>query len=298
MLLVGTSTHLEDLDRQLSLAEDVSVDAIATNAPAGSGSDVYVLLDRGRIARVGDFDLEPVAKLPAADAQSIAVADGRFLVGRAGAHLSAVDVDGTVTPLDAFEGVAGRDAWENPAGPSPDVRSIAVTAAGTWLVNIHVGGVWRSTDGGGSWQGVVPADTDVHEVVAGADGAVAIAAAGGFGWSTDDGLSWEWTSEGLHDVYCRAVALDGDTAYLSASSGPRSRDGRLYRGRLGGRFEACTGGLPESFPSNIDTGAVAAAGGRVAIGAPSGEIWRSTDAGSGFRRVTERVRSPRVLRFA
>lgn len=296
MLLVGTTRHLEDLDRQFSLAEDVAVTAITRSC---LGGDVYVLMDGGRIARIDDYELAPVAQLAVTDAQSMAIADRQLVVGLADAHLLTVDPwDGSITPVGSFDSVAGRDSWENPAGPSPDLRSITVTPAGSWLVNVHVGGVWRSADAGGTWSNVVPADADVHEVVAGSDGVVVVAAAGGFGWSTDDGQSWQWTSDGLHDDYCRAVAVDGDVVYLSASSGPSTDDGRLYCSRLGGGFAQCAGGLPESFPFNIDTATVTAADGRVAVGLRSGEVWRSTDAGASFQRVTERVGHVQVLRFA
>lgn len=299
MLLVGTSRDLADLDGQGSLAAGVDVTAIAAGAPTVPGGGVYVLTDRARIARVERSGLAPVATLPAADAQSMALADGRLVVGRAAAHLATVDLQGgTVRSLEAFDSVAGRRSWKNPAGPSPDVRSVAASPGGTWLVNIHVGGVWRSTDAGDTWRDVVAPDADVHEVAAGRDGIVAVASAVGFGWSVDDGRSWQWTRDGLHDVYCRAVALDGDTVYLSASTGPTTRDGRLYRGRLGGGFEQCAGGLPDSFPFNIETATVAAAGGKVAVGLPTGEVWRSTDAGASFRRVAERVGRVQVLRFA
>lgn len=298
MLLVGTTRHLEDLDRQFSLAEDVVVTAIAPAGPHALGGEAFVIIDGERIARIEEYELAPLSQLSAGDGQSMAVADGVLLVGLADAHIVTVDArDGTLTPIEAFDSVAGRESWENPAGPSPEVRSIAVTPAGSWFVSVHVGGVWRSADAGRTWSNVVPPEADVHEVVSGSDGTVAVAAAGGFGWSSDDGQAWQWSTDGLAEVYCRAVALDGDVVYLSASSGPSADDGRLYTGHLGGSVQQCLGGLPDSFPFNIDTGTVTAADGKVAVGLPSGEIWRSTDAGASFRRVTERVGHVRVLRF-
>ncbi len=303
MLLLGTAGHLEDLDRQLSIAEDVSVTAIAVGS--GSASFVwgaYVLLDGDRVARVDEYELAPVAAVGSiGKGQSMAAFDGGLLVGLEGARLAELDLrDGNLSLVESFDAVPGRGEWENPAAPTPDLRSIAVTDAGTWLVNVHVGGTWRSTDRGATWTNVVPPDDDVHEVTAGraGTGVVVAAAARGFGWSLDDGATWQWTTGGLHADYCRAAASDGDIAYVSASTGPSTRDGRLYRARLGDQFEACGAGLPESFPYNLDTGSLAAHEGEVAVGTPDGRVWRSRDQGESFEAVTERVGRVRVLRFA
>ena len=111
---------------------------------------------------------------------------------------------------------------ENPAAPLPEIRSIAVSSTGSWFVNVHVGGVWRSDDSGQSWRIVIAPESDVHEVVAGEQGRVAVAAAIGFGWSDDNGDSWKWVTDGLHAGYSRAVALDGDAAFVTASTGPET----------------------------------------------------------------------------
>ncbi len=299
MLLLGTTRHLEDLDRQFSLAEDVSVTAIATGTGAGVWG-TYVLLDGKRIAKVDEYELAPVAHVDLGSCQSMAAVDGGLLLGIEDARLARFDLfDSGISALDAFDSVPGRATWENPAGSSPDLRSMTVTDTGTWLVNVHVGGVWRSIDRGATWSNVIEPGDDVHEIGTGRAGVVVAAAAKGFGWSLDDGATWQWTSEGLHAGYCRAVAVDGDVAYVTASTGPTTRDGRLYRAvRLGSAFEPCGGGLPESFPFNLDTGCLAARDGETALGTPDGRVWRSRDRGDAFEAVTERVGRVQVLRFA
>src|SRR5579862_5118729 len=169
MLLLGTDDHLEDLDRQYTIAENVSVTAIAPlpsaiagapmSRPTSSGTGVCALLDGQRIVRVEEFGLSPMLRLDRSEGQCMAaIADAAgepMLVGLRGAHLGRVDAaSATMELLSAFDTVPGRDRWENPAGPSPDLRSIAVSLAGTWFVNVHVGGVWRSTDGGETWANV------------------------------------------------------------------------------------------------------------------------------------------------
>lgn len=300
MLLVGTTDHLEDLDRQLSLAEDVHVTAIARETLDGVSPSMYVLLDGERIVRVDGNGVDPVARLEEAAGQSLAADRGVLVVGLTGARLVTADpATGTVDPVTAFAGVPGRNEWENPAAPTPDLRSVTVTDSGAWLVNVHVGGVWRSPDRGASWTNVVPADADVHEVVAGSAGRVVAAAAGGVGWSTDDGVTWEWTAQGLHAPYCRAAAIDADAVFVTASTGPSTSDGRLYRGALGGPMEPCAHGVPESFPFNLDTGSIDARHGHAALGARDGRVFRSSDGGETFEQVTERVGGHvTVVRFA
>jgi hypothetical protein len=307
MLIVGTTAHLEDLDRSYIYADDVSVTALAVGSFSGgvgsllpsSSPPVWGLLDAQRIVQLEEFGVAPLVRLPTATAQSLAAASGgNLVVGLQGAHLLTVSPDGTIGELSSFDGVEGRDAWMNPAGPTPDLRSLAVSSSGVWFASVHVGGVWRSKDQGQSWQNVIPAEADVHEVVTGDTGRVAVAAGVGFGWSSDGGDTWQWTTDGLHSAYSRAVALDADTAFVTASTGPETTDGRLYRCHLGDRLEACSGGLPETFPFNLDTGSVAASGGHVALGTRNGQVFRSSDGGSTWQLAAEGLRHVRVLRFS
>ncbi|MGO9965426.1 MAG: hypothetical protein ACLPUG_18640 [Acidimicrobiales bacterium] len=307
MLVVGTTSHLEDLDRSYTYADDVSVTALAAGSfSGGAGSllptaelQVWSVLDGERIVALERFDVTPLVRLPAATAQSLAVSPaGSLVVGLEGGHLLTVSAEGEVKQLGSFDTVAGRDQWHNPAGESPDLRSIAVSAADVWFAGVHVGGLWRSRDRGESWQGVIAPEADVHEVVTGEGECVAVAAAVGFGWSEDGGDSWQWTTDGLRAGYSRAVALDGDAAFVTASTGPDTADGRLYRCRLGDAFEPCSGGLPESFPFNLDSGSVTASDGRVALGTRNGLVFRSGDKGSTWTLAADRMHHVTVLRFA
>ncbi|MHB1988119.1 MAG: WD40/YVTN/BNR-like repeat-containing protein [Acidimicrobiales bacterium] len=298
MLIVGTATHLEDLDRSYTLAEDVFVTAIASAPPGGASERAWALLDGERIDGLTDVDLAPVLRLPSPGAQRMAAtSDAMLLVGLGGAHLLTVGAGGEVSPLSSFDSVEGRDDWVNPAGPTPDLQSLAISDKDSWFVAVHVGGVWRSEDRGASWTNVLPPDTDVHEVVTGPNAVIAVAAAGGLGWSTDNGDSWHWTTEGLHAPYARAVALDGDTAFVTASSGPGSSDGRLYRGRLGAGLEQCSGGLPEAFPFNLESGTLTASGGHVAVGTRDGRVFCSPDAGSSWELAAQEMSRVTVLRY-
>ena len=200
-------------------------------------------------------------------------------------------------PIPSFDLLAGRSSWSNPAGPSPDLRSVAVTHDGQWsLANVHVGGLGLD-DEGGSWTSLIEPDADVHEVAA-IEGRLAVAAAGGAGWSDDRGRTWQWTAHGLEAAYARAVALDGDMIYLSASTGPSTTSGAVYRARVGQTFEKCAGGLPESFPSTSTRARLAALAGRVVFGTVDGRVFESQDAGSTWNLVMEHLRTVSCVKLA
>jgi hypothetical protein len=99
-------------------------------------------------------------------------------------------------------------------GGPPDTRSITVAADGTPFVNVHVGGVWRGDDDG-EWREVIDVDHDTHQILA-ADDAVVAAAAVGYGQSNDGGRTFSWSTDGLHDTYCRAVAIADGIVLVTA----------------------------------------------------------------------------------
>jgi hypothetical protein len=296
MLLVGTERHLVDLDRSFSYIDDASVTSIATgplsrttDGVAGSASEIWALLDGARIVTLDDAVEETHAtlwaELESSDATCLAtVGEASLLVGFSGAHLSLLSPGHQREPVSAFDRLDARSSWVNPASTQPDLRSIA-TSGQRWFANVHVGGVWRSADHGETWSEVVPAAQDVHEIVSDESGRLAAASARGFGWSAGDGESWQWTTDGLHAHYCRAVALDRGTAFVTASTGPSTADCRLYRAGVGDRFEPCGGKLPHSFPFNIETGTIAARNGAVALGTSDGRVYRSADGGDNWELI-------------
>jgi len=288
VLLIGTRRGLRDLDSGETLVDGQAVTALAV----GRGG-WYALLDRRLVVR----DLVPIGELPAPDGQSLAaLADGAVVVGRTGGRLSVL---GGAEPCDlmSFESVPGRQHWENPAAATPDTRSMAVGES-RLFVNVHVGGVWFSDDTGVSWQAAVEPEADVHEVRTGAASQVAVAAAVGFGWSQDGGWTWSWTVDGLHAGYLRALCLTGDTVLVAASDGPFTKQGAVYRAGLGPAvgFKRCERGLPESFPGNVDTGRLDAAGSRVAFG--FGEsVYVSEDEGRAWRVAAQLSDPVTAVRF-
>lgn len=293
MLLIGTCDGVRDLDSGSRF-----VDGREATALAPRGADGWcALLDRRFVVLVDGRGGKtvPAAELPEPDGQSLAVLpDGTVVVGRAGARLATVGLDGQVRDVPAFEAISGRDDWENPANATPDTRTMAAGPK-RWWVNVHVGGVWWSDDGGHTWHGAVEPEADVHEVRADGDGRVVVAAAVGFGWS-EHGESWSWTTNGLHACYLRAVALDGDTVYVSASDGPWTSNAAVYRSRLGSDFVRCEVGLPDKFDDNVDSGHLDAAGGRVAVGFED-QVYVSDDNGETWRLAAELPQPVTAVRF-
>jgi len=149
------------------------------------------------------------------------------------------------------------------------------------------GGIARSADEGATWEPTIDIDADVHRVWA-VDGRVFAACGRGLAVSEDRGGSWAMRTEGLHAVYCRGVALSGDTVLVSASTGPRGGRSGLYRAAAhGGPFERCRSGLPEWFEGNIDSACLDALPdeGVAAFGTEDGGVFASTDEGATWAAV-------------
>jgi len=169
---------------------------------------------------------------------------------------------------------------------------MAVDGANTLFVNVHVGGIVRYDDTGAS--PTLDMDFDVHQVIAdpSVEGRVLAACARGLAQSTD-GRVFTYRDDGLHAPYCRAVTFTGDTVLVSASTGPRSNQARLYRSDLtSGPFEHCRDGLPDWFDDNLDTHCLTVHDESVYAGNGS-QVWRSDDQGgtwdeiaSGLPRIT------------
>jgi hypothetical protein len=212
------------------------------------------------------------------------------VAGTAAAHLLRVS-SGELEPLLAFDDVQGRDEWHAVGSREPYVRSLTATADGVLLANVHVGGIPRSTDDGATWKPTIDVDADVHQVRAHPERPelVVAAAAVGVCRSDDAGATWKVQTDGLHATYCRAVALAGDVMFVSASTGPRTDQGALYRRAIdsAGPFERCTTGLPEWQPHNIDTGCLDTDGERAAFGGADGLVYGSDDAGRTWRVLAD-----------
>jgi len=186
--------------------------------------------------------------------------------------------------------VQGREEWHNPDGSPPDARSLSADPSGAVYVNVHVGGVVRSTDGGRSWTPTIDVHADVHQVLYEPGARLVLAAAArGLAVSDNRGETWRFDTAGLHGHYLRAVAVAGRTVLITASTGPFTPRAAVYRKPLAGNtpFERCCEGLPEWFANNINTFCLTAADSWVALGTTTGEVYLSSDKGQHWSVAAE-----------
>jgi len=217
--------------------------------------------------------------------------------GTSGAHLLLVR-EGELRPVAAFDAVEGRERWSTPWGGPPDVRSLDVDEDDVLFASVHVGGIVRSLDNGDTWLPSGEVDWDVHQVVTVPDYAstVLAACAVGMALSTDAGESWEIEDRGLHATYTRAVAVAGDHVLISVSQGPGGEQACLYRRVLEDSvFERCRIGLPEWFPTNIDTHCLTAWDEQVVVAAPGGSLFVSNDIGVRWHEMALGLPEPRAV---
>ena len=283
-IFVGTASGLWALEGETSRPVEVLAGRSVTALALGPGS-VWTVVDGAALWELRDGAWATRASIDGPPATCVAPTVAGVLIGTEQAHLLRLTAAGRAR-VEPFEIVEGRNAWYTPWGDPADVRSITVARDGAVYVNVHVGGVARSRDGGTSWAPTVDIERDVHQVLAHPTRAeiVMVAAADGFGLSRDGGDSWHFATAGLHAHYLRAVAVAGDHVLVSASTGFRGRRSAIYRKRLDGgrRFERCSEGLPAWFDDNVDTGCLAAAGPLAVFGTGDGRLYRSLDAGASW----------------
>jgi photosystem II stability/assembly factor-like uncharacterized protein len=197
--------------------------------------------------------------------------------------------------LDALLELPSRPTWSFPPRPwTSHVRWIAPSPhdGNLLLAGIELGGLMRSSDGGGTWQDHRPgAQPDVHSLAwhPSVQGRAYEAGGGGSAISTDAGETWQPADEGRDRNYTWSVAVDPDDPdcwYVSASTGPfaahggRDPQARIYRRREGEPWRALGGGLPEPLPAMPY--ALVTTDGRLFAGLADGQIWESGDRGDSW----------------
>jgi hypothetical protein len=274
-----------------------AVDALA---PAPGGSYVAIV-DRREVWRHDPDGSWTTLATSEVDLASVHTHRGVVLAGTYGARLLRLGV-GTLDPIRAFDAAPGRDEW-HAVGPALNVRSMTSTCDGrVLLVNVHVGGIPRSTDHGESWSPTIAVDDDVHQVRAHpSDPALVVAAAAvGLCTSRDAGARWTVDTDGMAHAYARAVAFTDDAVLVSASEGPFTDRSFVYRRPLaGGRFTRVEGGLPEGgLAGNVDTACLATGRGRAALADQDGDVWASTAGVEGWERLATGIGEVRAVAVA
>lgn len=274
-LLIGTIAGAYRLDDETPLITGTRINHLATDDEGW-----WALDGMGRVHRNGGLavtmppDVKPTCIQPTPETVWVGASEARLYALERGAVME-----------DEFFAIApGRDTWHTPWGSPPEVRSMAIDADRTLYINVHVGGILRYDDAG-----VVPTldiEADVHQVAAHPELQGAVFAATGRGLAqSHNGHDFDFRSDGLHAPYCRAVLVLADRVLISASTGPRSSQGRLYRAELwDGPLTPATEGLPEWFDANLDTHCLVEKDGAV-LAAVNDTIWRSDDGGDTWREA-------------
>ena len=299
-ILVGTDAGLWQLGEGTVEPAEAFAGREVT-ALARDGARTWALIEGQALwAKSHGGPWQELASVEGPAATCLAPAPGGLLVGTEQARLLRF-VNGELLRIEAFERVEGREAWYTPWGDPAAVRSIALAVDGTIHVNVHVGGVARSRDGGLTWTPTVDVEADVHQVLAHPKrpDVVLAAAYEGFGISRDGGDTWEFLTDGMHKHYARALAVADDTVLVSASTGLRGRRAALYRKPLdgGGTFERCHDRLPW-FDDNIDTACLQAAGPLVVFGTEDGRVFLSSDRGQSWTLLTKGLSPIRGISLA
>jgi photosystem II stability/assembly factor-like uncharacterized protein len=266
------------------------------------------------LARISDGDVEELgvpARCVAVGPNGAVVAGGPAGVGTLAADVFSVAVgpDGTVwagtepsalfasrdggstwDERTALQEIPSKPRWSFPPRPwTSHVRWIAPSPheAELLLVGIELGGVMRTTDGGGSFADHRPgAQLDCHCLAwhPSAPGRAYVTAGGGAAWSADGGESWEPADEGRDRSYCWALAVDPadpDRWWCSASTGPMSAHGgrdaqaRIYRWE-NGRWHALTDvlrAMPYALLARDGKLYAGYADGSLQVSADGGESW-------------------------
>ena len=283
-IVVATRDGVHTLDeRGRERSRDLAGRSIT--AVVRDGPQLWAIVDRAEVWYAPEGAWRHVATLEGLRANCIAMTDA-IHVGTSEARLFRLAGE-ALEPVPSFDGAEGRDAWYTPWGGPPDTRSISEWGDDVY-VNVHVGGILRTSDGGASWTPTIDIDADVHQVATAEDRVLA-AGARGLSISANRGATWSLHADGLETRYCRAVVVCGDRLLVSASAGPRGGNAGVYRTGLdGGRFERCRTGLPDRFDDNIDTYCLDALndGSYAAFGTTDGRVFGSDDGGDTWMHLS------------
>jgi hypothetical protein len=270
--------------QQLTELRGHRVDALAPG-PAGTWLGV---VDRHAIWQHGaDGEWTPLAKADV-ELTALATAGASVFAGTADARVLQLTDAGQFDGLPSFDAVPGRNEW-HAVGMPLCVRSMTATCdGGALLVNVHVGGIPRSVDDGGTWSPTIAVDDDVHQVLAHPTRPQIVFAAASVGLcrSTDAGATWTSATDGMALTYARGVAIHDDTVLVTVSDGPRASRAAVYQAPVdGGPLTRVEGGLPEWLHGNVDTRCIASDGRRAALVDGAGDVWSAAEGVDGWERI-------------
>jgi photosystem II stability/assembly factor-like uncharacterized protein len=256
----------------------------------GHGGAIAIVGGHALRRRTADGEWTTVATSQVELSCCLAVGDAIY-AGTEDARILRVNKRGQFDPLAGFDNVAGRDTWYagsaivngQRVGPPLGIRSVTATPAGVLLVNVHVGGIVRSSDGGITWQPTIDITADVHQVCAHPTDPRMAAAASGVGLciSRDAGATWTIEQEGLHGLHCSAVAFSGGDVLVSAAENHFAAHGAIYRRPMETRgvLAPVGHGFPRWVDGITDTDCIASKASTIAVVDQAGNLFLSGNSG-------------------
>jgi photosystem II stability/assembly factor-like uncharacterized protein len=191
---------------------------------------------------------------------------------------------------DMFHSEDAGKTWETmPAMHGKSIRAMAISASDSkTLVAGAVDGVFRSTDGGKSWQKISAGNSDIHSIESIAidpkDPNAIYAGTWHLAWKTDDGgANWHHISKGMiedSDVFSIIVdSTNPSVVFASACSGiyKSTSAGESFQKIQGIPFSARRTRVLKEDPTNSAI---------VYAGTTEG-LWKTIDAGKTWNRVTD-----------
>lgn len=263
-------------------------------APGRAG--LWALVANREIHRIARGEAEHVATLDGPTAYCIADNSGTLFIGTAESGLFKLE-GSALSRVAAFDDAPGRSDWYQPPGHRPATTWSLASGPGQLYVNVHVGGVLRSRDGGASFAQTIDVDLDVHEVALGPDGRLwAATGKNGLAESRDCGVNWSFHVAGLPAKYLTCVAPADDSVMVAASSGFGAGDDAVYRFD-GKKFARCDYGLPDKF-GHLNARQIVARGRQAAVAAGDGNLYATDDCGHSWRVAMEGLADVRAIAFA
>jgi hypothetical protein len=253
---------------------------------------IWALVNHRELWRISDGKTDRVATLDGPRAWCVVASAGGLWIGTVEAHLFRLD-GRQLTLVRSFENAPTRSEWYHPGGRAPGTWSLAAHG-GRLYVNVHVGGILASNDGGETWAPTIDLHDDVHQVSVSDDGTVwAATGMRALAESRDAGRTWAYHGSGLHAPYLTCAVPTADGVLVAASSGHRATDGGVYRFD-GETFRLCNG-LPERFRGTVETRCLAARGRAAALAGLDGRLYASQDAGRTWNVVADNLPAVRAV---
>ena len=226
-------------------------------------------------------------------------------VGTDDAHILRVDPDGARQCLTGFNAVASRDKWyagsaiidSKGIGPPLGIPSMAATCDGAvLLVNVHVGGVPRSTDSGLTWRPPIDINSDVHQVCAHPTRPDIVIAAAGLCISRDaerHGLSKAGTSR--PSLLCRCFWEERHFRISIRRPFCDARRSLSTPDRQQRSLQPLRGGMPKRIDGIADTNCIATRHSMAPVIDRSGCLYVSHDDGATWSCPFDRLTVPSGL---